>query len=372
MGLICGDNRDTAANADEQPESDVPVDLALSTQEQIPLIVLQGEETTSWTPDEETVNFDPAVLGYGYTLPPFDNSDTQMYRMYTQTKMLASYIGRMELTGHDVKSVARNIWLNLRGEFDSGSRALQAVSGDLSRYAIGVEPNLYRSFYLHISIVFHDMVKRNPRHKCFRDECQMYCILPVYARRCLSDTKVHGLMYRIRRIVEQNQSLLVSRGRTTESKSALNIFRHLVELNDPTLYYLYDVLLAMIGDQETLMNPRAKIDSKLYASIFDLIRKNDYDRFQEDYCRSLRIEDLRKTGSLPWLANEYGSFQEEFRSALHLYRAMQNLGASVTEPSAPPTYESVITIPQPLPTDTDDGLPSYEQVLNEMVNVSEN
>ena len=361
------------------------VHTAHATHEQIPLVV-RGEETTSWTPDEETINFDPAVLGPGDgTLPPIVGSDTQKLEMYLQTKRLASYIGRMELTGHDVKSVARSIWLNVRRQFDSGSRTLQALSSQLSPYAAGVEPNLYTCFYLYIRILVHDILKGNPRHKCVRDECQMFCILPVYARRCLSDTQIEQLMHRIRYIFEHNESLLVSNGRTTESKTALNIFRHLVLLDDPSLYPTYNVLLAMIGHKETILNSRAKIDSKLYALIFDMIRKNDYERYEEDsVVSSPSIDDWEKIVSWPWMdASESRSFQEEFRSALeqHVSRSIENpdvmpistttaprTGASLTEPSAPPAYESVVIIPQPLPTETDDGLPTYEQVLNEIVN----
>ena len=333
------------------------------------------DRTASWTPDGETINFNPTVLRSDEQLATINAlSDTQQNQIYSKTKMLASYIGRMELTGYNIESVTRNIWLNLRGLFPSGLPTLKAVSGDLDRTASGVDSHLYTFFYLHISILFHDMVKRNPRHKCFRDECQMYCILPVFARRCLSDAKVHSLVYMIKNMLERNRRLLVSQGRTTESKSALNIFRHIVSLDEPALYDAYDVLLAMIGYKETLLNPKAKVDSKLYALIFDLIRSNDYERCETRYS-SVRMEDFRRTASLPWMnmnVVEMQIFQEEFGSVLeqHAARSAQN---RVTLPSAPPSYDSVVVIPPPGgPTrEMDDGLPTYEQVLSDIVNRSE-
>ena len=175
---------------------------------------------------------------------------------------------------------------------------------------------------------------------------------------------------------------------TTESKSALNILRHIAASHNSPMYDLYDVLLAMSGHIGTILDPRAKVDSKLYGLIFDLIRFNDYERYDGRYV-ARKIEARKHRTSSPWLDPvEYPNFAAEFSDVIPQTRArnigvcnayLPNLPPAVTNCSAqkvpsappavtdssapPPSYGSVILIPPTAPTapyDTEDGLPSYE------------
>ena len=333
------------------------------------------------------------------------------YAIYSNIKMLSSFISRREVTGVSTKIVARSLLLKLRGQIPSTHRTLQAVGGEIRMDIPGIDPGLYKCFYQYLRILIHDKNKGNPRHECTRSECQMYCILPMYARRCLSDTNVQILFQHLQNIIEENGSLLASTGRTTESKSAINIFRYAISLDHPSLYDSYDVLLAMSGHNGTILNPIAKVDSKLYELIFDLIRSNDYERHDESYMPSL-----------PWLNTEESfHFKHEFRDVIQQAAArnienrlsqvsnlpssptavpdrslsrvspvLNNTGASrlppsmtdyrvpsaqpaVTDSSAsPPSYGSVIVTPPSTSHDTDDGLPTYHHVLLDIVERSKN
>ena len=215
------------------------------------------------------------------------------YAIYSNIKMLSSFLSRRNVTGDSIQSIARNLLVNLLNQLPSTHKTLQALAGQIDTGTSGVDSGLYLCFYQYLCILMHDKNNRNPRHRCTRTECQMYCILPMYARRCLSDTDVQTVFKHVQNIIEENGSLLHSTGRTTESKSAINIFRYAVSLNNPSFYDSYDVLLAMSGHNKTILNPRTKVDSKLYGLIFDLIRYNDYKIYDECYMPSL-----------PWLKRE--------------------------------------------------------------------
>ena len=402
----------------------------------------QDEPNLPWIPDDDTVNFN-AVAPVLLHIPITVYQETMSYHtIYSNIKMLSSFISRARVTGDGIESIASKILVKLRGQMASTHKTLQALAGEISINSSGIDPGLYKCLHYHLHIQIYDKYKGNPRHKCTRTECQMYCILPTYARRCFSDTNVQVLFQHLQSIITENGSLLVSTGRTTESKSALNILRHVVSLDHPSLYDSYDVLLAMSGHHGTILNPRAKVDSKLYGLIFDLIRYNDYERHEGRYVTRV-IEAMKHAASLPWLCREeYPNFEDEFRniiqqtttsnidvfnvpsavtnsrisraqvaatnsntsrapSALTDFRAsgpptVTDFSASrtltpaatdfrpvtyssasrvppvVTNPSAPPpSYESVIVIPSSAFCDTDGGLPSYEQVLTDIVEGSD-
>ena len=368
-----------------------------------------------WTPDNETVNFDAAVPVIPDAPTILQPEDMSRYTVYSNIKMLSSFINRGRITGDSVQSIARKLLLKLRGQIASTHRTLQALGGEIGRSSSGIDPGLYHCLHQHLSILIHDLHKGNPRHKCTRTECQMYCILPMYARRCLSDTDVQILFQNLQTILAENDYLLVSRGRTTESESALNILRFVVALNRPSLYGLYDVLLAMVGHHKAIMSTRPKVDSKLYGLTFDLIRYNDYERYEgRDMTRT--IDALKHTTSLPWLDQAtHPNFEEEFRNVIQHTTArnievsnIPSLPAStntrasrvlpaptysrvssippaatdsraqsaidiVTDTSAsPPSYESVTVILPSALCNTSNCLPSYEQVLTDIVEGSEN
>ena len=400
-----------------------------------------------WIPDDETINFDAAVPMLLDAPTIIQPEDMSRYTVYSNIKMLSSCISRSRITGDSIQSIARKLLLKLRRQIASTHKTLQALSGEIGRSSSGIDPGLYECLHQHLRILIHDLHKGNPRHKCTRTECQMYCILPMYARRCLSDTDVLTLFQNLQNILTENDYLLISTGRTTESKSALNILRYVVALDRPSLYGLYDVLLAMSGHHKTIMSTRAKVDSKLYGLIFDLIRYNDYERFEGRH-ETRVIEAMKHTASLPWLnLVEYPNFEEEFRNVIQptiarnievsniptlpsatdtrvppavtdsrtsrvppavtdfrtsrvppsmtcsrvlripsletdprpsiaqtaMTRPSTSRVPTVTDASAPPpSYESVIVIPPSESHDTDDGLPTYEHVLVNIVEGSEN
>ena len=397
----------------------------------------QEDPNFVWIPDYETINFDAGVPMLLDAPTIFQPEDMSRYRVYSNIKMLASFISRARVTGDSIQSIARKLLLKLRGQIASTHKTLQALGGEIGSSSSGIDPGLYECLHQYLRILIHDLHKGNPRHKCTRTECQVYCILPMYARRCLSDTDVHMLFQNLQNILTENDSLLISTGRTPESKSALNILRYLVTLDSPSLYGLYDVLLAMSGHHKTIVSTRAKVDSKLYGLIFDLIRYNDYERYEGRH-ETRVIEAMKQTASLPWLnLVEYPTFEEEFRnviqptiarnievSNIHVpslpsatdtrvppavtdsrasrvppsitgsrvlripssetdprtsirQTAMTSPSTSreptVTDASAPPpSYESVIVIPPSASIDTDDGLPTYEHFLVDIVEGSEN
>ena len=376
------------------------------------MVIYDAEETSAeedqedpnvlWTPDEETINFNaatPMLDGAPTTLPQEAMSS---YTVYTNIKLLSSFISRARVNGDSIQSIARKLLVKLRGQAATTHRTLQALAGEIGRGSSGIDPGLYEYLLHHLRILIHDKRKGNPRHKCTRTECQKYCILPMYARRCLSDTDVQMLFQHVQNITIENDSLLLYSGRTTVSKNALNILKHIVSLDHHSVYNLYDVLLAMSGHKDTILNPMAKVDSKLYGLIFDLIRYNYYAR-RESRCLAWIPE---ATASLPWLnPEEYPNFEEEFRHVIQQATA-RNTEASATNSSSsrappavtdysasrvalsmtyyrappavtdssapPPSYGSVIGIPPSASNNTDDGLPSYEEVLNEIVDRSEN
>ena len=407
----------------------------------------QYDPNLLWIPDDETVNFN-AVAPVLLHTPITVYQETMSYHtIYSNIKMLSSFISRARVTGDSTESIASKILVKLRGQMASTHKTLQALAGEISINSSGIDPGLYKCLHYHLHIQIYDKYKGNPRHKCIRTECQMYCILPMYARRCFSDTNVQVLFQHLQNIITENGSLLVSTGRTTESKSALNILRHAVSLDHPSLYDSYDVLLAMSGHHGTILNSRAKVDSKLYGLIFDLIRYNDYERHEGRYVTRV-IEAMKHTASLPWLnREEYPNFEDEFRNIIQqttisnidvsnvppavtnsrisraqvvatnsstsrappaltdfrtsgppavtdfsasitltpagtdfrpsrvsavTYSSASRVPPAVTNPSAPPpSYGSAIVIPSSAFCDTDGGLPSYEQVLTDIVEGSE-
>ena len=85
----------------------------------------------------------------------------------------------------------------------------------------------------------------------------------------------------------------------------------------------------MSGRNGTILNPIAKVDSKLYELIFDLIRFNDYERYDESYM-----------SSLPWLNTEESfQFNQEFGDVIQqaAARNIENLLSQVPNVSSSPT-----------------------------------
>ena len=114
--------------------------------------------------------------------------------------------------------------------------------------------------------------------RCTRPECSIICILPMYARRCISDDIVTELFQTLRKIVKQNQLKIVCKQfRTNESQTALNLLTYLSSIlkctsteEDSYLQDTYDVLSAMSGQRVTIFSRNALVDSKLYELVFDL------------------------------------------------------------------------------------------------------
>ena len=258
-------NRDRETNIDEAQGAIVVVEddpeEALNEKD-------QEEPNLPWTPDYETINFSPVAPMILHVPITVHQEAMSYHTIYSNIKMLSSFISRARVTGDSIESIARKLLVKLRGQIASTHKTLQALAGEIGMSSSGIDPGLHKCLHRHLRIQMYDKHKGNPRHKCTRTECQMYCILPMFARRCFSDTYVQILFQHLQNIITENGSLLVSTGRTTEAKSALNILRHLVSLHHPSLYDSYDVLLAMCGQTGTILNPRAKVDSKLYGLLF--------------------------------------------------------------------------------------------------------
>ena len=160
--------------------------------------------------------------------------------------------------------------------------------------------------------MLHDRVKGHPRHKCTRCECKMYCILPMFARRCMSDQKVETLFENLKDVIAWNPTLISSDDRKTEAKSAQNILRYISSFEDQFLREANDVLSAMSGNPRIILKCTAKVDSKLHELLFDLIRATNYSRLETTFEISDKmerislLEDVRKSASLPWLNERLG------------------------------------------------------------------
>ena len=382
----------------------------------------QEDPNLPWTPDDETVNFDASATSL-LRAPATVHREAMSFRaVYSKIKMLSSFTSRAGVTSNSVESIARKLLGKLGGQIVSTHKTLQALSGEIEISHSQVDPGLYQCLFYHLRILIHDKHKGNTRHKCDRTECQKYCILPMYARRCFSDTHVQILFQHLRNIITEHGSLLVSGGNyRTESKSALNILTHLTSLDHPSQYNSWDVLLAMSGYQRTILNPTEEVDSKLYGLMFDLIRYNFYERHDGRHVAKI------KHASLPWL--NPAEYPEGFRNVIRQTTARNNevsdsqtsrtqsattnssasrvasevtdsrasmtltasrASGTVTTSSAsralaladltvslialpqvvtsvpPPSYGSVIVIPPSAFHDNDGGLPSYEQVLTDI------
>ena len=104
-------------------------------------------------------------------------------------------------------------------------------------------------------------------HKCTRNECKTYCILPMYARRCMSNERVNELFEKLKDVMDEYPS---SMDYLSESKIAMNLLIHIASSGNNSLRESYDVLYAMAGHRGIIFNPESNVDSKLYKLLFDL------------------------------------------------------------------------------------------------------
>ena len=129
------------------------------------------------------------------------------------------------------------------------------------------DPKLLECFKRYFKIYIQEGRKR---HKCTRRECARYCIMPMYARRCLSNITVLQLFRTFKSLIEKNPSLLP--GNMNESKIALNVLKCIAKLRNAAIRDSYDTLLAMAGHHGMIFNPKCTVDSKLYGYLFDIFR----------------------------------------------------------------------------------------------------
>ena len=125
-------------------------------------------------------------------------------------------------------------------------------------------------------------------HRCTRDQCQTYCILPIYARRCMSNEKVNELFKKLKEFSDEHPSSI---DYLSESKIATNLLIHIASDGNNSLKDSYDVLYAMAGHRGIIFNPESNVDSKLYELLFDLFTDCENQSLQPASLTLLNVHD---------------------------------------------------------------------------------
>ena len=190
---------------------------------------------------------------------------TTQQEIYKTIKKLASFISRKGVTAESIRKLAHHVNQELTvthgAEVPDIHNELLALSE--AHYTVSrasVNSNLYSYLYQFFNIHVHDKEVRNPRHQCTRAECKEWCILPLYANRCMSHAKIAELFEGLKRIIDMHPDLISE----TESATARNLLIYLACQGNPVLKDTYDVLFAMSGSCKTIFDPQAFVDSKLY------------------------------------------------------------------------------------------------------------
>ncbi len=224
------------------------------------------------------------------------------YQVYCDIKMLASFRNRCNITGRTIPEIARNMYNAMLAQKSEPIRCygtLCVLAGSRED-ALEVDCLLYKSLYKHLKINRNEQKKDVKPHICTRIECVPYCILPMFAHRCLEDWVVHDIFQRIKTIILGCPELIDTLEDLNEHRSALNILSFIAKecKDSDIIQYGLDTLLAMSGDPNTIYSAQAKVDSKLYELIFDELRRHDYSQIP-----SSKMKILTKA-SYPWLSDE--------------------------------------------------------------------
>ena len=242
-------------------------------------------------------NFNPSVL----VVAPVNEDDTETDSMseqevYITIKMLASFINRNGITANSISDLGRNVRNEMRRQnYHLATRSLATLLS-LSGLSPPVEgnkifSNLHQYMYQYFSIYLHDIEIQNPRHRCYRKECEPYCILPLYANRFMPDRKIRSLFRGLKEVLIRKPFLVSRAAETNEAETAQNLLKYLVSRGGcHSLEDSYDVLYTMSGHSSTIFDPQALVDSKLYELVFDHLRSYDYEKLTS------------RPRSIPWLS----------------------------------------------------------------------
>ncbi len=225
------------------------------------------------------------------------------------------------------------------------------VSDMVSSIADG---NLYKNLFKHFQIDIYEVNHSFPRHKCAREECSAFCLLPMFARRCIADKTCDEIMQKIKTLIEEYPEVICRRNTFgNEQETAKKMLEHLRQRTseDDVLRQSNDTLLALCGDNDVIFNENALVDSRLYEQIFVEFRGYDYIRLSAD-----QWSDFNKASN-PWLSTEGGDQLQK-----------ETLGGASTDPSAPPEYKAVKspapTAPSAPPAGDPAAPPSYDAVMS--------
>ena len=222
--------------------------------------------------------------------------------IYKEIKMLSSFMSHNDIQGNRIRDIAANMYDALQ----AGNREATRSFGTLCVMAgsqadrENVDQNLYKNLYKYFNIYIHDVKNDVPRHKCSREECNDYCILPMFARRCISDRKQLDIFQKIKTMIRFDENLIDKSDELNEKRTAANVRKFIARTCNISdrVNEASDTLLALSGDCETIFNEKAKVDSRLYEMLLTEFRRHDYSRISTG-----RIGTVRKS-SLPWLTQE--------------------------------------------------------------------
>ena len=155
--------------------------------------------SAGWCPDYDTISFNPAAPRANDAPPCYERwtrvptQEMSLREIYSTMKLISSLISRMGIEGDTIHKTAWKLLIQLQKlkRIPHTHMTLKTMLDFPVRVeGVSVDLRFYQYLYKYLHILVHDKEKENPRHKCTRQECQMYCMLPMFARRCISDEQV--------------------------------------------------------------------------------------------------------------------------------------------------------------------------------------
>ncbi len=253
------------------------------------------------------------------TIKNMETSDSMTKKeIYMEIKMLSSFMSHNDIKGNRIRDIAADMCdaLNAADKEVPRSYGTLCVMAGSQADKENVDKNLYENLYKHFNIYIHDVKNDVPHHKCLREECTEFCILPMFARRCISDRKVPDIFQKIKTMIRFDENLIDKSGELNEMRSAGNVRKFIAKTCDSsdTVSEGSDTLFAISGDCETIFNENAKVDSRLYEMLLTEFRRHDYGRISTG-----RIGTVSKS-SLPWLTTEEA---EQLRSKIQRLEGLE-------------------------------------------------
>ena len=141
-------------------------------------------------------------------------------------------MSRNNVQGRSIKELTSNLLTKLENQNNHQPITAYGTLKAMGDMPLGlgmfgrVCSNLYRYLYQFFHIYIHDMETNNPRHQCIKNECSPYCLLPLYANRCMSERKVTQLYQELRSILYRNPSLIAAEEETNEKQTTQNLLKY--------------------------------------------------------------------------------------------------------------------------------------------------